>query len=365
MPASSSSPSFSSPQHLGPMVHTILVLRTVSEGRITFSSPILVLQKLMVWSPTYPVGFIRLAASSPMTIVLNDVESTPVPTIMGLASDPSTTMTWSLSRSPRSSLAMPSARMVWYTAGMTSSEEAPALCSMSMGTRLDTTLHCAATEGLEVTTTTGTGGLYLDSSAAGSSVLVKTTMAMAPMSRHAFTAELVTASRGDTGLGVLFQMLEKVMSPSRPTSAFAAMAAIVATAFSGNAPLAVSPESIVASAPSHTAFATSVISARVGRGFSHMDSSIWVAQITNLPAMLHLVIIIFCASATFSEGISMPRSPRATITPSVYLRMSSMLDTPSSFSILEMIWMLAPPLSSRILRTILTSSPVCTNDTAM
>eukprot|EP00959_Pyramimonas_sp_CCMP1952_P321374 6724971-Pyramimonas_sp.AAC.1 len=47
-----------------------------------------------------------------------------------------------------------------------------------------------------------------------------------------------------------------------------------------------------------------------------MDSSICVAQITNLPAMLHLVMICFCARATFSEGISMPRSPRATITPS-------------------------------------------------
>ena len=136
-----------------------------------------------------------------------------------------------------------------------------------------------------------------------------------------------------------------------PSSALAAMAAMVATARSGKAPFAVSPESIVASAPSNTAFATSVISARVGRGFSHIDSSICVAQMTNLPAMLHFVIIIFWASATFSEGISMPRSPRATITPSVYLRMSSKLRMPSSFSIFEMIWMSWPPFSSRMLRT--------------
>ena len=68
-----------------------------------------------------------------------------------------------------------------------------------------------------------------------------------------------------------------------------------------------------------------------------MDSSICVAQMTNLPAMLHLVIIIFCARQTFSDGISMPRSPRATITPSVYFRMSSKLRMPSSFSILQMI----------------------------
>ena len=86
---------------------------------------------------------------------------------------------------------------------------------------------------------------------------------------------------------------------------------------------------------------------------------------TYLPAMLHLVIIIFCASATFSEGISMPRSPRATMTPSVYLRISSKLRMPSSFSILEMIWISRPPFSSRILRTVKTSSPDCTKETAM
>ena len=85
---------------------------------------------------------------------------------------------------------------------------------------------------------------------------------------------------------------------------------------------------------------------------SHIDSSICVAQMQNLPAMLHLVIIIFWARATFSEGISMPRSPRATMTPSVYLRMSSKLRMPSSFSILEMIWMFSPPFSSSSLRTI-------------
>lgn len=53
------------------------------------------------------------------------------------------------------------------------------------------------------------------------------------------------------------------------------------------------------STPSYTAFATSVISARVGRGLLIMDSSIWVAQMTNLPAMLALVIIIFCATGTY------------------------------------------------------------------
>ena len=99
-------------------------------------------------------------------------------------------------------------------------------------------------------------------------------------------------------------------------------------------------------------------------GLSHIDSSICVAQMTNFPAMLHLVIIIFCASATFSEGISMPRSPRATMTPSVYLRISSKFSMPASFSILQMICTFCPPASSRVLRMSCTSSPVCTNDAA-
>ena len=95
------------------------------------------------------------------------------------------------------------------------------------------------------------------------------------------------------------------------------MLAIVATATAGKAPLAVSPESMTASTPSYTAFATSVISARVGSGLLIIDSSICVAQMTNLPAMLALVVIIFCARGTFSEGISIPRSPRAIMMPSL------------------------------------------------
>lgn len=62
------------------------------------------------------------------------------------------------------------------------------------------------------------------------------------------------------------------------------------------------PDSMTASVPSNTAFATSVISARVGSGLDVIDSSICVAVTTNLPAMLALVVIIFWASATFSEG---------------------------------------------------------------
>lgn len=49
---------------------------------------------------------------------------------------------------------------------------------------------------------------------------------------------------------------------------------IIATASTGNIPLAVSPDSITQSAPSSTALATSLPSALVGRGWDTMLSSI-------------------------------------------------------------------------------------------
>mmetsp|Transcript_16021 Transcript_16021/g.47544 ORF Transcript_16021/g.47544 Transcript_16021/m.47544 type:complete len:378 (-) Transcript_16021:455-1588(-) len=121
---------------------------------------------------------------------------------------------------------------------------------------------------------------------------------------------------------------------------------------------------MTASVPSKQALATSVISARVGRGLLIIDSSICVAVTMNLPAMLALVIIIFCASGTFSTGISMPRSPRATMMPSVTSRISSKLSSPAAFSILEMILTWWPPASSSTRRMNSTSALLCTNDAA-
>ena len=51
----------------------------------------------------------------------------------------------------------------------------------------------------------------------------------------------------------------------------------------GKLPAAVSPDSMTQSVPSSTALATSVASARVGRGFLTIDSSIWVAVMTGFP----------------------------------------------------------------------------------
>ena len=96
------------------------------------------------------------------------------------------------------------------------------------------------------------------------------------------------------------------------------------------------------SAPSMTALATSLASALVGLGFLTMDSSIWVAQMTGLPNLLHSAIICFWAMNTFSVGISIPMSPLATMVPSLALMISVRFLIPCWFSILEMIQMFLP-----------------------
>ena len=66
------------------------------------------------------------------------------------------------------------------------------------------------------------------------------------------------------------------------------MRAIVSTVWIGWSPTLVSPESITASAPSSTALATSLASARVGAGLVIIDSSIWVATMTGLASSARL-----------------------------------------------------------------------------
>ena len=130
---------------------------------------------------------------------------------------------------------------------------------------------------------------------------------------------------------------------------------MVCTASTGYLPEAVSPESMTQLVPSKTALATSLTSARVGRGLRIMESSICVAVMTGLPAMLVRRIIFFCSMGTSQAGISTPRSPRATISPSLAAIISSRLSTPSRFSILEMMRMCSPPQSRRQARMSSTS----------
>ncbi len=92
--------------------------------------------------------------------------------------------------------------------------------------------------------------------------------------------------------------------------------AFVATSWAGLEPTLVSPDSIKASAPSRTALATSLASARVGRVAVIIESSIWVATMTGFAAARHSEIARFWTSGTASRGSSTPKSPRATMTPS-------------------------------------------------
>ena len=76
---------------------------------------------------------------------------------------------------------------------------------------------------------------------------------------------------------------------------------MVATASAGYCPAADSADSITASAPSKIAVATSDTSARVGTGLEIIDSSIWVATTTGLPARRDVRVICFCTPGTFSQ----------------------------------------------------------------
>ncbi len=98
-------------------------------------------------------------------------------------------------------------------------------------------------------------------------------------------------------------------------------------------PAADSADSIIASAPSKIAVATSETSARVGTGLAIIDSSIWVATTTGLPARRQARVMSFCTPGTFSSGISTPRSPRATISASARSRISARRATACGFSI--------------------------------
>jgi hypothetical protein len=120
---------------------------------------------------------------------------------------------------------------------------------------------------------------------------------------------------------------------------------------------------MTASAPSSTALATSDASARVGRAFSIIESSIWVATMTGFACSRHSCTARFCTSGTCSSGSSTPRSPRATISPSKALTIGSSRATASGFSIFAMTGT-RRPTASMISCTSLMSSGERTNDNA-
>ena len=85
------------------------------------------------------------------------------------------------------------------------------------------------------------------------------------------------------------------------------------------------------------------VCALVGRAFVIIDSSIWVAVITCLPAVYAFLMSFFCIDGISSNGISTPISPRAIIIPSAAAIISSILLTPLIFSIFAIIFTLWNP----------------------
>ena len=147
-------------------------------------------------------------------------------------------------------------------------------------------------------------------------------------------------------------------------SASIAMRLIIAAARFGWSPVAVSPESISASVPEKTAFATSLASARVGRVAFVIDWSISVATMTGRRTRRATERICRWMTGTRSGGNSTPRSPRATMTPSDAATTDSRFSTASGVSIFAMTGV-GCPHSWQISRTSRRSSARRTNDSAM
>lgn len=132
--------------------------------------------------------------------------------------------------------------------------------------------------------------------------------------------------------------------------------------------MAVYPEVIVASARSKTAFVISETYARVGLGLVCIDSTICVATMANFPALMHFVTMSFCNSMIFSKGVSMPKSPLATMTPSLASTISSMFYKACLFSTLLIILTLllySTSFSANIFRICSMSLLYLAKDTAM
>jgi hypothetical protein len=136
-----------------------------------------------------------------------------------------------------------------------------------------------------------------------------------------------------------------------------------ATASTGYDPTAVSPLSMTASVPSKMAFATSLASARVGRGLFRIESSMSVAVMTGLPAARASAISIFCTVGTCSSGNSTPRSPRATMTASNAAMIAPARATASGRSIFASTGT-SMPSARHAARTSSAASGPRTNDTA-
>mmetsp|Transcript_49250 Transcript_49250/g.94068 ORF Transcript_49250/g.94068 Transcript_49250/m.94068 type:complete len:206 (-) Transcript_49250:166-783(-) len=201
MPASSSCPSFSSSQHLGPMVHMILVLRATTHSSQILSIPTRVDEKAIVYSPSYAGLTLFGSSYPPITTVFMDKLLTLWPLTIATSRPLITTADVpSGSTSTR-----PIFCAKYSTLGSTGSQFVTAF-SIKKGTRPNTAWQWFATFSTLVTTTTGTGGRYFDKKLAGRSESVNTTRSLMSESMTALTAASQVPSADDKGFGVWLRM---------------------------------------------------------------------------------------------------------------------------------------------------------------
>ena len=133
----------------------------------------------------------------------------------------------------------------------------------------------------------GADGRVLLTMAAEVPPLLRTTMALTRRSLLSWAVQRPRARRnemecGRSGCSPRAAGWRKPVSSDCQPSTLRQIRFMVRTVSTGYLPFAVSAESITASAPANTAVETSEASARVGRGWETIDSSICVATITGL-----------------------------------------------------------------------------------
>mmetsp|Transcript_41285 Transcript_41285/g.74231 ORF Transcript_41285/g.74231 Transcript_41285/m.74231 type:complete len:201 (-) Transcript_41285:144-746(-) len=143
--------------------------------------------------------------------------------------------------------------------------------------------------------------------------------------------------------------LSKFFSP------WSAMPTTVRIVCTGYSPRRVSAPSNMPSTPSSTALATSVASARVGRGVLAIVSTTRVMK-AGLPTMLQAEMMVFCTRHIFSGSTSRPMLPREMMTPSACLRMCLNSNSDCRVSILARILVPFMPRRSRVCRASITSA---------
>ena len=238
-----------------------------------------------------------------------------------------------------------------------SSKSAPK-SGRSTGSIPQTRFSRRCTPGSIVTATSGRRGRKRASARADAPLCVKQTIAAASQASAACTAPRAVASAIVGGSSRSGRMDGRAAAYS---SAARTMRRMVRTVSAGKRPIAVSPDSITASVPSRTAFATSLASARVGSGLAVIDSSICVAVMTGVPCRRQVSMMRFCSTGTVSIGHSTPRSPRATMTASAALTTASSSSTACRFSIFAITRAL-PARAVMPSRSSVTSAAARTND---